>query len=39
MRRLRSLPVTIVHGGHDPSFSRARMVEIVDRYLEQRLVA
>jgi glyoxylase-like metal-dependent hydrolase (beta-lactamase superfamily II) len=39
MRRLRTLPVTVVHGGHDPSFSRARMIEIVDRYLEQRLVA
>ena len=29
---LRGLPVTTVHGGHDPSFDRARMIEIIDRY-------
>jgi len=34
MRRLRSLPVTIVHGGHEPSFSRERMVAIIDQYLQ-----
>ncbi len=36
MRRLRDLPVTVVHGGHDPSFGRARLVEIADEYLERR---
>ena len=36
MKRLRSLPVTIVHGGHEPSFGRERMVAIIDRYLESR---
>lgn len=30
--RLKSLPVTIVHGGHDPSFGRDRMLEIIARY-------
>ena len=33
MHRLRELPVTVVHGGHDPSFGRARLVELVDAYL------
>lgn len=33
MRRLRDLPVTVVHGGHEPSFDRARLVEICDTYL------
>lgn len=33
MERLRSLPVRVVHGGHDPSFGRARMIEIIDAYL------
>lgn len=30
--KLRTLPVTRVHGGHDPSFDRARMLEIIDAY-------
>ena len=30
--KLRALPVTLVHGGHDPSFDRARMLEIMDNY-------
>lgn len=30
--KLRALPVSIVHGGHDPSFPRARMMEIIDDY-------
>ena len=30
--KLRSLPVTWVHGGHDPSFDRARMLDIMDSY-------
>jgi glyoxylase-like metal-dependent hydrolase (beta-lactamase superfamily II) len=36
MRRLRELPVEVVHGGHDPSFGRARLVEIADDYLRRR---
>ncbi len=35
LERLRELPVTVVHGGHDPSFGRARMVEICDTYLKK----
>lgn len=34
MRRLRSLNVDIVHGGHEASFGRQRLIEIVDRYLQ-----
>jgi glyoxylase-like metal-dependent hydrolase (beta-lactamase superfamily II) len=33
MERLRALPVTVVHGGHDPSFGRDRLVELCDEYL------
>jgi glyoxylase-like metal-dependent hydrolase (beta-lactamase superfamily II) len=33
MKRLRELPVSIVHGGHDPSFGEDRLREIVDEYL------
>jgi glyoxylase-like metal-dependent hydrolase (beta-lactamase superfamily II) len=33
MKRLRALPVTIVHGGHEPSFGRERMVALADAYL------
>lgn len=36
MKRLRELPVRVVHAGHDPSFGRERLVELVDAYLEQR---
>jgi glyoxylase-like metal-dependent hydrolase (beta-lactamase superfamily II) len=36
MRRLRELPVTTVHGGHDPSFGRERLIEIADDYLARR---
>jgi glyoxylase-like metal-dependent hydrolase (beta-lactamase superfamily II) len=36
MRRLRDLPVRIVHGGHDESFGRARLIEMVDGYLARR---
>lgn len=32
MRRLRELPVTIVHGGHYPSFGRDRYRELIDSY-------
>jgi len=30
--KLRALPVTLVHGGHDPSFGSARMHQIMDSY-------
>ena len=36
MRRLRELSVDVVHAGHDPSFGRARLVEIADAYLAKR---
>lgn len=36
MKRLRELPVDVVHGGHEPSFGRERMLEIVDAYLDTR---
>jgi glyoxylase-like metal-dependent hydrolase (beta-lactamase superfamily II) len=36
MHRLRQLPVRVVHGGHDPSFGRDRMVELIDSYLTSR---
>ena len=33
MKRLRDLPVEIVHAGHDLSFGRTRLSELVDAYL------
>lgn len=36
MARLRALPVDVVHGGHDPSFGRDRMLEIIDEYERSR---
>lgn len=36
MRRLQRLQVTVVHGGHDESFDRARLQEIADEYLARR---
>lgn len=36
MKRLRELPVSVVHGGHDPSFGKVRLVELVDKYLSTR---
>ena len=30
--RLRDLPVATLHGGHDPSFDHARMLEIIESY-------
>ena len=35
LRRLKTLPIRVVHAGHDPSFNYSRMVEIIDRYLAQ----
>ncbi len=36
MRRLRELPVSTVHGGHDPSFGRPRLVAIAEEYVARR---
>lgn len=36
MKRLRELPVQIVHAGHDPSFGRDRLIELADAYLAKR---
>jgi hypothetical protein len=36
MKRLRALRVEVVHAGHDPSFGRARLVELCDAYLAKR---
>ncbi len=36
MERLLTLPVVVVHGGHDPSFGRDRMREIARDYLSRR---
>ena len=36
MKRLRDLPVRVVHAGHDASFGRDRLVELVDAYLDLR---
>lgn len=35
LRRLRELPVTIVHGGHKPSFGRERCRSLIDAYLQR----
>lgn len=29
---LKELPITLIHGGHDPSFNRTRMLEIIAKY-------
>ena len=36
MRRLRELPVTVVHGGHEASFGRERLIELCDQFLARR---
>ncbi len=36
LERLLDLPVTVVHGGHDDSFGRDRLREIVSAYLDGR---
>ena len=36
MKRLRDLPVRVVHAGHDPSFGRDRLLQLIDAYLEKR---
>lgn len=36
MERLRKVPARVVHGGHDPSFGRARLIELIDAYVASR---
>jgi len=36
MERLLTLPVTVVHGGHDPSFGRDRLRDLARAYLLRR---
>jgi glyoxylase-like metal-dependent hydrolase (beta-lactamase superfamily II) len=36
MKRLRDLPVAVVHAGHDPSFGRDRLRALCDGYLTKR---
>jgi glyoxylase-like metal-dependent hydrolase (beta-lactamase superfamily II) len=36
MKRLRELPVSVVHAGHDPSFGRARLRALCEAYLAKR---
>ncbi|WP_341677989.1 MBL fold metallo-hydrolase [Niveibacterium sp. SC-1] len=35
LRRLQALPVRVVHAGHDPSFGRDRLDEIIETYLKR----
>lgn len=36
MERLKTIAVNVVHGGHDPSFGRERLVELADAYITSR---
>ncbi|WP_420549055.1 MBL fold metallo-hydrolase [Curvivirga sp.] len=36
MKRLRELPVSVVHGGHEPSFGRERLIELCNEFLAKR---
>jgi hypothetical protein len=36
MEPLIALPVDVAHAGHDPSFGRARLVELCAAYLARR---
>jgi glyoxylase-like metal-dependent hydrolase (beta-lactamase superfamily II) len=36
MQRLREIPARIVHGGHDDSFGRERLLELIDGYVRTR---
>jgi glyoxylase-like metal-dependent hydrolase (beta-lactamase superfamily II) len=36
MRRLRELPVRVVHAGHDPSFDRDRLRKLTNDYIRRR---
>lgn len=39
MRRLREMPVRVVHAGHEESFGRERLLEIIDSFLEEYAAA
>lgn len=32
LKRLKTLPVNVVHGGHDPSFDKGRMHQLINNY-------
>ena len=34
LNRLRDMPVNTIHGGHERSFDKQRMIEIIDSYLD-----
>ncbi len=36
IQRLRDMPVSVVHGGHDPSFDRDRLVKLCDAYIRAK---
>ena len=36
MERLRDVPARIVHGGHDDSFGRERLLELIQEYVSRR---
>ncbi len=36
IRRLRELPVTVVHAGHENSFGGERLIDLCDAYLDRR---
>ncbi|MFN0028456.1 MAG: MBL fold metallo-hydrolase [Acidimicrobiales bacterium] len=36
LRRLVQLPVRVVHAGHEPSFHRARLIELCNGYLQRQ---
>lgn len=36
MERLRDLPLRVVHAGHEKSFGRERMIQLIDRFLAER---
>lgn len=38
LRRLGALPVTVVHGGHFPSFGHTRLGQVIKSYLEGRRI-
>ena len=36
MRNLRTLPISIIHGGHFPSFGATRYRQLIDEYLASK---
>lgn len=35
LMRINTLPVNVVHGGHDPSFGRERLLKLIQNYFKQ----